>query len=147
MIHVKWPSTNFKIDLDHENDNIMKNGFTSVFSSLQSTRNAWGQNIFFSNSIRRTLGSVRDGNDDNDVNHSGLLSSDFCPTQAFSDSFARKSRFNCLFFSPASANSILSTIIRDNNGGFLPLNTWVFNEPVGKPLRAVSQYVSVSNIN
>ena len=27
MIHVKWSSPNFKVDLDHENDNIMKNGF------------------------------------------------------------------------------------------------------------------------
>ena len=27
MVHVKWPSPSFKIDLDHENDNIMKNGF------------------------------------------------------------------------------------------------------------------------
>ena len=27
MVHVKWPSPSFKVDLDHENDNIMKNGF------------------------------------------------------------------------------------------------------------------------
>ena len=27
MVHVKWPSPNFKVDLDHENDNIRKNGF------------------------------------------------------------------------------------------------------------------------
>ena len=27
MNHVKWPSPSFKVDLDHENDNIMKNGF------------------------------------------------------------------------------------------------------------------------
>ena len=27
MVHVKWPSPNFKVDLDHENDDIMKNGF------------------------------------------------------------------------------------------------------------------------
>ena len=27
MVHVKWPSSSFKVDLDHENDTIMKNGF------------------------------------------------------------------------------------------------------------------------
>ena len=27
MVHVKWPSPSFKVDLDHENDNIMKNDF------------------------------------------------------------------------------------------------------------------------
>ena len=27
MRHVKWPSSSFKVDLDHENDTIMKNGF------------------------------------------------------------------------------------------------------------------------
>ena len=27
MVHVKWPSSSFKVDLDHEIDNIMKNGF------------------------------------------------------------------------------------------------------------------------
>ena len=27
MVHVKWPSPSFKVDLEYENDNIMKNGF------------------------------------------------------------------------------------------------------------------------
>ena len=27
MRHVKWPSSSFKVDLDHENDTISKNGF------------------------------------------------------------------------------------------------------------------------
>ena len=27
MVHVKWPSPSFKVNLEYENDNIMKNGF------------------------------------------------------------------------------------------------------------------------
>ena len=27
MVDVKWPSPSLKVDLDHENDNIRKNGF------------------------------------------------------------------------------------------------------------------------
>ena len=60
MVHVKWPSPNFKVDLDHENDNIRKNGFYQRILQPSEHPKRVGENkkkIW--NSIRRSLNMVR----------------------------------------------------------------------------------------
>ena len=56
MVHVKWPSPNFKVDLDHENDDIRKNGFYQRILQPSEHPKRVGENkkkIW--NSIRRSL--------------------------------------------------------------------------------------------
>ena len=47
MVCVKWQLQNLKVDLEHENVNILKKDFISVFYRLQSTRKAKEQRIIF----------------------------------------------------------------------------------------------------
>ena len=47
MVHVKWPSPNFKVDLDHENDDIMKNGFYQRILQPSEHPKRVGAKIFY----------------------------------------------------------------------------------------------------
>ena len=56
MVHVKWPSPSFKVDLDHEIDNIMKNDFYQrILQPSEHPKRVGAKKIFFQNSIRRSL--------------------------------------------------------------------------------------------
>ena len=47
MVHVKWPSPSFKVDLDHEIDNIMKNGFYQRILQPSEHPKRVGAKIFY----------------------------------------------------------------------------------------------------
>ena len=47
MVHVKWPSPSFKVDLEYENDNIMKNGFYQRILQPSEHPKRVGAKIFY----------------------------------------------------------------------------------------------------
>ena len=48
MVHVKWPSPSFKVDLEYENDNIMKNGFYQrILQPSEHPKRVGAKKIYF----------------------------------------------------------------------------------------------------
>ena len=49
MVDVKWPSPSLKVDLDHENDNIRKNGFYQrILQPSEHPKRVGAKKYFFS---------------------------------------------------------------------------------------------------
>ena len=81
--------------------------------------------------------------DNTDVTDSGLLHS-LCPTNAFQDTFIRRSRFYCLIWAPDEAGNIADSIVQQNTGNAdTPLGVWSFETRSNNPLIKSSQYVSI----
>ena len=82
--------------------------------------------------------------EDDTVTNAGMLNN-LCPTDAFTSTFTRRSRFYCLIWAPDVAENIAGTIVQQNTGNSdTPLHVWSFETASNNPLIKSSQYVSVT---
>ena len=79
------------------------------------------------------------------VGNGGMLT-DLCFNNAFSDQITRKSRFNCLFFSPDQSDEALQEVLDRNNVGANALNTWTHEvvDESNDPFVIQSRYIHVT---
>ena len=79
------------------------------------------------------------------VRNGGILT-DICSNIAFKDQIERRSRFNCIFFSPDQSDEVLQEVLDRNSVGANALNTWT-HEVVDEnedPYMVQSRYIHVT---
>ena len=62
-----------------------------------------------------------------------------CPNAAFTNTFTRLSRFQCILFAPSESESVVDEIIEQNP----PLNAWQYETKSNSPMITSSQYISM----
>ena len=89
------------------------------------------------------IGRIYQKVEDANITDSGILNN-FCPTNAFTSTFTKRSRLYCLIWAPDEAENIADSIVQSNIGNTeTPLHVWSFETKSNNPLMKSSQYVSL----